>query len=201
MHREITYDEVFDAQRHYRIVLDSMARPGKINLLPSSISLPPAGLNAASALVGFALLNADVSFCAVGPDREELATYFTMNTASSGVESERADFIFLPKRQEASGLGNIKTGTLSYPEEGATVVADADEISYTHLAGSLGVTLKGPGVEGEKKVYVKGLHPSLLDTLKAQNMEFPLGIDAIITDKENHVFCIPRSNRFSYAAE
>lgn len=201
MHREIAYDEVFDAQKHYRIVLDSMARPGKINLLPPSISLPPAGMNTASALVGFALLNADVSFCTMGPDRDERAKYLSLNTASRSIGSDQADFIFLPVNQEGTELGQVKTGTLPYPEEGATVVVDADEISCTHMTGSIGVILKGPGVEGEKKVYVRGLQPSLLDMLKTQNMEFPLGIDAIITDKENRLFCIPRSNRFSYAAE
>ena len=37
MQRETTYDPVFDAQEHYRLLLDAMARPGKINTLPRLI--------------------------------------------------------------------------------------------------------------------------------------------------------------------
>jgi alpha-D-ribose 1-methylphosphonate 5-triphosphate synthase subunit PhnH len=201
MHREIAYDEVFDAQRHYRILLDSMARPGKINLLPKTVSSPPGGINAASALVGFALLNADTCFCAIGPDRGKIAHYLSLNTSSRPAAHEQADFIFLPALQEGRELQEAKKGSLSYPEEGATVVADAEEISSMHLDDSVGLTLKGPGVDGERKVYVRGLHPAVLEMLQAQNIEFPLGIDAILTDKEDRIFCIPRSNRFSYAEE
>ena len=56
MQTELNYDTVFDAQEHFRVLLDSMSRPGKINVLPAMDILPPDGLQHAAALTGFALL-------------------------------------------------------------------------------------------------------------------------------------------------
>jgi len=45
MQREIQYDEIFDAQAHYRLLLDSMARPGKINVMPQLELTTPRGIH------------------------------------------------------------------------------------------------------------------------------------------------------------
>ena len=42
MVREIRYDEVFDAQKHFRSLLDSMTRPGRISVLDAvPLDAPP----------------------------------------------------------------------------------------------------------------------------------------------------------------
>jgi len=197
MNREIQYDEVFDAQTHYRILLDSMARPGKINLLKAASVSSREGINHASVLVAFTLLNADTSFCVLGSDRNDISRYLLINTSSHPVPYPTADFIFLSGNREGKEIGEVKTGTLPYPEEGATLVIDTEEISDHPLDGSVEFTLKGPGVEGEKKIYVRGLNMELPEAVKEQNLEFPLGIDMILTDKDHRLICIPRSNRFS----
>ncbi|MDR3715497.1 MAG: phosphonate C-P lyase system protein PhnH [Puia sp.] len=200
MSREIFYDEVFDAQVHYRILLDSMARPGKINSLTLENIQPPAGINRASVLIGMALLNADVSFDAAGPYADEITRYLILNTSAVSEEHRKADFIFIPGDSEARYILEARTGTLSYPEESATFITDVKEISEEKIPASIALTLKGPGIAGEKTVFVSGLEEPLLEALKEQNLEFPLGIDMILTDGNDHIVCIPRSNRFSYAA-
>ena len=198
MQTELNYDIVFDAQQHFRLLLDSMSRPGKINTFPAMDILPPDGLNQAAALTGFALLNADATYYIAGDNSEDLANYLLINTASQQAGVAVADYIFLPEDHNGEGLEDARTGTPVYPEDSATLVASAKLISEQPSEGAIAVTLKGPGVNGEAKVFVSGINPQLLDYVKEQNSEYPLGIDLIITDRDNNILCIPRSNKFTY---
>lgn len=195
MVKEIHYDGVFDAQAHYRLLLDAMARPGKVNRLPVLQLAPPAGFHQTSVLVALALLNADTCFSSVGHPLP-VSEYLLLNTAARPVATSEADFVFVQGRQVvAEDLSNLKAGSLSYPEESATLIVDVDEIGSEPVPDALVLELSGPGVDGRRKVYMRGLDPAVLRTLEEQNLEFPLGIDAIFTDAEQRFFCIPRTSR------
>jgi alpha-D-ribose 1-methylphosphonate 5-triphosphate synthase subunit PhnH len=198
MQTELNYDTVFDAQQHFRLLLDSMSRPGKTNTFPEMDILPPDGLNQASALTGFALLNPDVTYYIAGDNSDDIASYLLVNTASQQAEISVADYVFLPEEYGVDELEEARTGTPIYPEDSATFIASAEQISEQLHEGSLAITLKGPGVNGEAEVFVSGIAPELLDFVKEQNAEYPLGIDLIITDRHNNILCIPRSNKFTY---
>ena len=195
MRRETIYDEVFDAQQHFRLILDSMARPGKINVIPKMAVEPPAGINQASALAAFALLNTDVTFYAEGEGSSEIEGYIALNTTASPASVGDADFIFVDGMYEAGIVFDAKTGILPYPENSATFILSVTVISASD--GDLKLTLKGPGIETTTEVYINGVNPEIFKAVREQNLEFPLGIDLIITDKENNIICLPRSNRFS----
>lgn len=197
MIRETTYDEVFDAQTHFRLLMDSMARPGKLNVLNGVAIDPPHSLNRASALIGLALLNADVSYYAA-ENADAVADYFGTNTASRPAAASVADFLFLPGQHQSGALVDAKVGTLSYPETNAFVIIDVATIGTEPDPASLPLTLRGPGVNGEKTVFVRGLNPDLLLTIREKNAEYPLGLDAILTDASDRILCIPRSNQFSF---
>lgn len=198
MQTELHYDIVFDAQQHFRLLLDSMSRPGKINTFPAMEILPPVGLNQASALTGFALLNADTTYYIAGYNSADIAQYLLVNTASQRAGIDTAEYIFLPENHDGRGLEKARVGTPVYPEDSATLIAAAEQISEQAIEGGLSITLKGPGVNGEAKVFLSGINPGLLDYLKEQNVEYPLGIDLIVTDRQNNLLCIPRSNAFTY---
>jgi alpha-D-ribose 1-methylphosphonate 5-triphosphate synthase subunit PhnH len=192
MQREIQYDEIFDAQAHYRLLLDSMARPGKINVMPQLELTTPRGIHAAGALVGFALLNSDVSFYVDGPAAEDVSLYLLVNSSAKPAEIEEADFVFLDGTAAAENLYRLKTGSLPYPENSATVIVAVEE-----LGGETGLvlTLSGPGVDGERQLTVSGMDTALLEALVTINAEFPLGIDLVLTDPTGKIVCIPRSSR------
>lgn len=196
MIRELTYDPVFDAQTHFRLLMDSMARPGKLNTLNGVTITPPTSLNPASALVGLALLNADVTYYAA-ENAAVIADYFVTNTTSHPAPVELADFVFLRGNQASEALEDAKVGTLSYPETNAFVVIDVETISPEPMPDSLALTLIGPGVKGETTVFVRGLNPDLLLTIRQKNAEYPLGLDTILTDSTGQICCIPRSNQFT----
>jgi alpha-D-ribose 1-methylphosphonate 5-triphosphate synthase subunit PhnH len=198
MQSEILYDEIFDAQEHFRLILDSMARPGKINVIPDLNIQMTAGINKAGALIGFSLLNTDTSFCAIGELSYSIEEFITLHTAAKIESLQNAEFVFVKGSQSSDFIADLKIGTLPYPEDSATIVADVLNISAEETAGSLQLNLKGPGVETIETVYVTGLNHAILDAIKEQNFEFPLGLDLMLTDSENRMICIPRSNDFTY---
>ena len=199
MQTELNYDIVFDAQEHFRLLLDSMSRPGKINtFLPIEI-FPPEGLNHAAALTGFALLNPDASYFIAGENANAIAGYLLINTASQQAEISVADYVFIPEGYFSEDLYGARTGTPTYPEDSTTLIVGCELISERPHGNSLQFTLQGPGVDGEATVFVSGISPDLLDFAKEQNSEYPLGLDLIITDSYNNVICVPRSNKFSFS--
>ncbi len=198
MQSEILYDEIFDAQEHFRLILDSMARPGKINVIPDLNIQMTEGINKASALIAFALLNTDVTFCAIGELSDSIDEFITLHTVAGIATLQKADFVFVKGSQGSNFIEDLKTGTLPYPEDSATIVIDVLNISTEETAGSLQLNLKGPGIKTVETVYITGLNHAILDAVKEQNFEFPLGIDLMLTDRENRMICIPRSNDFTY---
>jgi alpha-D-ribose 1-methylphosphonate 5-triphosphate synthase subunit PhnH len=246
MQRETTYDPVFDAQEHYRLLLDAMARPGKINILPRlSLTVPAAaaaGISGAAAgasslsgsrvftdaaaLVGFALLNADVSFFVDGPGADVASRYLLMNTSARPAALEEADFVFASGHASAVLVEAMKKGSLPYPEEGATLVLSAgalatepsglgaggaglngaghkgagEDAAGRQPVSDLALTLQGPGIAGKKMLFVRGLNAALVEGLQQSNSEFPLGVDVILTDGDGRMACIPRSSRIHWQA-
>jgi alpha-D-ribose 1-methylphosphonate 5-triphosphate synthase subunit PhnH len=199
--REIAYDEVFDAQRHFRSILDSMARPGKINPLDPVQLDPPPGLNTASVLVAFALMDASTTFEVVNMHSGEGA-YLAANTNAVRSQMSDASFIFAAASEPAEMLDDADCGTLLYPDTSATLVLGIEEASDAPLAGGLRLTVEGPGVDGTAVLFVRGVNPDLLLALQARNAEFPMGLDAILTFAPANaapcVVCLPRTAKVSW---
>jgi alpha-D-ribose 1-methylphosphonate 5-triphosphate synthase subunit PhnH len=200
MIREITYNEIFDSQRHFRTVLDSMSRPGKINRFAPVPLTPPPSLSKAAAYVGFALLNADASFHAASLGNDA-GDYLRVNTASNPIEIDRADFIYVDGAATGTEalIEQAKIGIPTYPETGATAVIQVSSIGKSSATGGLQLTLEGPGVETREIVFVTGLRAELLAMLKAKNVEFPLGVDAIIVSADDCILCLPRTTKVACA--
>ena len=197
MIREVNYNEIFDAQLHFRIILDSMSRPGKVNNIGEIKIQSPEKLHPASALVAFALLNSDVAFYAQN-NKETISEYFVVNTNSKPTSINKADFVFIDGSNDGEVVLEANNGVLEYPEKSATIVIDVDNIYDVPKDQTHEIILQGPGVNGEKRVYIRNISASILQALKEQNSEYPLGVDVILTDSEGNIMCIPRSNNFSW---
>lgn len=197
MHRETAYDTVHDSQRHFRILLDAMARPGKVASLNGVSLRPPAGIHAASVLAGFALLNADVEFW-VGGRAPEVSKYFTVNTASAPVAPPHADFLFLTGTGGREQAVPARVGSPRYPDTGATLVVDVASIQGGPGQGHAALSLSGPGVDGTARVHVAGLDPELMGCIAEKNEEFPMGVDTILTDGAGHLVCLPRTTAVAF---
>src|SRR5262245_53864063 len=170
MVRETAYDEVFHAQRHFRSLLDSLARPGTINDLAPVPCAPPDGLHTATALVAFALMNADVSFHVVNK-APPVAEYLTANTGAHASRVEAAAFVIADGHEPPAALEGASCGTLAYPDTSATLILQVDALSPSALANSIRLTLQGPGIDGRAQLFVRPLNVDLLLALQARNAE------------------------------
>lgn len=200
MIRETIYNEIFDSQRHFRTILDSMSRPGKVNRFAPVPLTPPVTLHKAAAYVGFALLNADASFHAA-PLGDDAVGYLRANTAGVIAEPLQADFIFIDGAMAGSEslVSQAKVGIPTYPETGSTVVIQVSAMGKSSAIGGLQLILEGPGVETREIVFVTGLRPELLAALAAKNVEFPLGVDAILVGADDCLLCLPRTTKVTWA--
>lgn len=199
---ETAYDPVFHAQRHFRAILDSLARPGTVWRLDGVTCRPPGALAPSGALVAFALLNADVGFHLVDLPASD-AEYVTANTHSPHVAIGNAAFIFCRGIAATGALEGAHCGTLPYPDTAATVVVQVDALSSAPRDGGLELTIEGPGVPGERRVFTRGLGTDLLLALQARNLEFPLGLDALLVstnpnDDVSTVLGLPRTARLTW---
>lgn len=197
MVRETKYDQVHDAQKHFRLLTDAFSRPGKIVQLNDTDIKSPANLNVASALVGFSLLNNDVSFFSA-KNQEEINQFFLVNCACYPSTPEKAEFIFINGDTPVSYIEAASEGEPEYPETGANIIADVVKICASNFEGAIAIEISGPGVKGKNRVYIKGISINILECLQEKNSEFPLGVDTIITDTQGNLVALPRSAKLHW---
>ncbi len=201
MARETTYDEVFDAQQHFRTIFDAMARPGKVNPLEAVAISPPEGFSRGATLIAFALLNSDVTYH-LAQDCAEIEFYLRGNTGVRPSAADQADFIFGSPATTQALIERAKEGDPMYPETSASFVITVEQLGNAPFEGSLSLKLEGPGIDGEKLLCVAGLSPAWVHELKVKNSEFPLGVDILFTadhPEASVVACLPRTSKISIA--
>jgi alpha-D-ribose 1-methylphosphonate 5-triphosphate synthase subunit PhnH len=87
-----TFDEVFDAQKVYRLLLSAMANPsGEVNIGPCAKKLY--GENPVFLALAMTLLDNETGFCACG--QEKLSDEIVSLTLSRPEPTARADYIFV----------------------------------------------------------------------------------------------------------
>jgi alpha-D-ribose 1-methylphosphonate 5-triphosphate synthase subunit PhnH len=194
------YDPVFDAQKHYRALLECTARPGTIGQLDDLVLDVSPQLNRASAFLALTLLSADTTFY-IAEGRQSSVEFLHRETLARPAAAEQADFLFLPNTQRIEDIDRARTGTLTFPEQGSTAVVQVEGLSPAPMPGALRLTLAGPGIESQTVVFVSGATEALLEALQRRNAEFPLGIDAYLTCESLSagpcVLALPRATRVS----
>ncbi|MCH8055676.1 MAG: phosphonate C-P lyase system protein PhnH, partial [Deltaproteobacteria bacterium] len=190
--RDIGFSVIYDSQRIFRIVLDCMARPGKINQLPHSGLRAPQGANPYILAVLRTVLDQQVSFFVIAKSPklcEAIRSYLTLNTGSCTCELEKADFIYSVEPNTNGQISHLKRGSVMAPEGSATMIYDVERITaqedgtVRNLQDSAAtyLLLNGPGIYGERRVgvYAPGFPDEIADLIKTR-APFPLGVDAVL---------------------
>lgn len=178
-----TFDETFDSQKIFRVILEAMANPTRrlsvAEFIPKLFGSEPAMLAAA-----MTLLDNEVSFCA---DNAELAENTALLTHSPEVKCEDADFIFVT---EPAGIKKAveqaKCGTLSDPHRSATIIVKCGENATDSFE------LYGAGIDGTVKAELPNEVTAAINARDEQHYEYPQGIDFVFIDEKGGLFCIPR---------
>jgi alpha-D-ribose 1-methylphosphonate 5-triphosphate synthase subunit PhnH len=187
---EPAFDKVFDTQRIYRLMLDALARPGKILTLPRLDVYPPHSLTGHAAGLAFTLLDAETTF-AVLPANGYWQDYLAINTGARPVEADRAEFVVVAGGEYAPQIASLNRGSLLSPEQGATLFVLVGGIAAA--GAGIRLTLTGPGIKDCATMAVDGLNIANLDNILLLNQEYPLGVDTYFTDPRGNLAALPRS--------
>jgi alpha-D-ribose 1-methylphosphonate 5-triphosphate synthase subunit PhnH len=197
--------ELFNG-RTFRVLLDCLARPGRVGQLPASpfVDLPllPDGAppNSTAVAACMSLLDQMVSFAqAAGeawlPADHPLTRWMALRSNARPVAPDAADFVLLHDPAGTALLGGLKEGTLLCPEQSCTVFLCVPEI----VAGGATLRLTGPGIAGAATVGLPGVASAELAALTARRGQFPLGIDLFLIDQQSRCLGLPRTTQIAQA--
>src|SRR6266496_3197373 len=204
----------------FRLLLDSLARPGKINRLeyprrlgnpPSFYSQPlsmdvPVNFYALGALL--TLLDGEVSFVVAAnaqwqPSISPVVQWLTLRSNASVAKPEAADFAFFCDGKSGGMITHLDSGTLLEPEESTTAFYCVEQLAdmsdtIVDLDGDdewLTLELSGPGIRTQNIVHVAGLDMAEIEYINATRCNYPLGIDVYLVDVLGRCVGLPRTTR------
>jgi len=180
-------------QDAFRVLMDCLARPGKINSLANPGFTPPQGLYSYSMLILITLLDGETSFTVL-PFNEPWIDYIQHNTGGRTSDALGAGYVLADGPIDIPDIEKVNRGDLLSPEKGATLLFQVDKIEESPRPSSTGIRLQGPGVNGVCDVYISGINPSHWLRLRQLNREFPLGADVFLIAVDGRVIGIPRSS-------
>lgn len=197
--------ERFNGQA-FRVLLDCLARPGKIGQLPvppiSGAPALPTGSapNLAAVAACMSLLDQTVSFTQAVAGQwlatdHPLTNWIALRCNASPVVPSQADFALFHDPASLPLIGELKQGTLLAPERSCTLFLCVPTID---AGDEVTLYLTGPGINGGVGVGLPGLKPSELAVL-AQRQPFPLGVDIFLIDRRARCLGLPRTTQIVVA--
>lgn len=181
-------NEVIESQRCFRKTMKAMSEPGYlVTLEPLKTS---ENISSAAFSLALTLIDQDISVW-VSPKLssstfiDNLRFYCGCRLTTSPLE---ADFVFI-KLSEWQNLDNLKQGTEEYPDRFPTLIIETDS-----LAENGNIELSGPGINGSRKVSIKGINKQHINLLRVNQQRFPMGYDFIFTCGEQ-LMALPRTTQ------
>ena len=180
------FDEVFDSQKVFRLVLEASANPGRrVDLAPLAAKM--FGESAGFLALSMTFLDNEQSFCTCGD--ESLAGQIASLTLSEKTGPEQADFIFVKTEAALAGaVEKAKGGTLKDPHKSATLI-----VALSHgLTEGTRTTLAGPGIDGALTLTLPETVRRALALRDDRFFEYPQGIDFWFLDPDHQLLALPR---------
>lgn len=183
-------DPVFQSQAAFKAVMDAMARPGRIHVLPLGAA-PPAPMSSGAGAIALTLCDHDTPVSLSKPMMDAGVPGWLAFQTGALVTDDRteAQFAFLDRSCNLPALSTFLVGEQEYPDRSATIVAD-----IASLRGGADYTLEGPGIDGTTAMSPVGL-PDHFETLwRENNAAYPRGVDLILV-AGHELICLPRTTR------
>lgn len=184
------YLDVHESQAIFRILIDTMSRPGIVSALPTSIStrIEPVILPL------LALLGHETPFCILAPNSDFLSQIVSRTTNAVAVPLSQASFIASTESLSDTFFDQICIGKPDRPDFAAQIVVTCSAISNERLKNlSHELILSGPGVDGETHLYFETAQPSVFKYLTHRPHIFPMGCDIWFVSNAGIITAIPRT--------
>ncbi|MBB3178164.1 phosphonate C-P lyase system protein PhnH [Variovorax sp. Sphag1AA] len=194
---------VHGAQQTFRVLLAAMSHPGRVYSLPPAAIAgvqPPSvsdghAMSIAATVSLLTLLDAESSVHFAGPqDASALAGYFRFHCGVRTVSLDQSQFAYgRGSHVDGESCERMQQGSDTAPQDGATLVLDVDGLAMHAQKGEVQVLrARGPGVQTQSVLSVRGSLPALWRWRAQQGDAFPRGIDLLLCSGD-HVAAIPRS--------
>lgn len=154
----------------------ALSRPGTIRSLPTS------GL----AAMAESLLDNECTFFVADDAVLEAAL---LRSGSRAVPVQQAGYVFtvLDTAEKVAALAELKVGSLTYPDEGASLFIPAQ------FGFGQRLRLSGPGIKDEVSIAIDGVDQAFWK-FREQTIRYPLGFDVFLVDGAQ-VVGLPRSTK------
>jgi alpha-D-ribose 1-methylphosphonate 5-triphosphate synthase subunit PhnH len=191
-------EPVSGAQSCFRLVLDAMARPGRVYTV-RGVEAPAPLCNAAAAVV-LTLMDHETPVW-LDPEAEAARTWITFHTGAT-ITDDPARAIFILARSlnllarantrvrdlpAATEWSCLSIGTDEAPETSATVILQVES-----LTSGAAFVLEGPGLRDPAPLAVAGLPGHFAELWQRNHALFPRGVDLILCAGDR-IAALPRS--------
>jgi len=182
--KKFSFDEVFDSQKVYRLILTAISNPLRaVNIREFADKLY--GDYPELLAVAMSLLDNEVSFFAF--NNNELSEEIVSLTLARRDAVEEADYIFVTDPSKLPyAIENAKCGTLRDPHRSATLIVRNTENRFCRLR------LRGAGIKEETEFETTDHIKLALETRDRQFYEYPQGIDFIFVSENGELLSVPR---------
>ena len=174
------------SQAVFRVLLESLARPGRV------FQLPAVGDELGPGIVPLALAVVGSKVAIAGAPEWQARICRATGAQSAGIEE--ASLVAIYGTAEAGTVSRLRRGSAEAPDDGAKVGLACGALTEAG-PGETTIELKGPGVPGRTLLGVNGVGREVFDALRAANAIFPAGVDVWLVDGRGRVAGLPRSAR------
>ena len=201
-------DPVTQAQQCFRHILKAMSEPGIIRQVTQSLeglgtinAAIDTTIDATSFAVILTLVDNDTPLW-LSPvfNQAVIRKNFSFHCGCPVVGSPEQACFLLATGREGLSPEQCNPGNAVRPDTAATVFLQVDSIGHELQSGGCGLTLKGPGIPGQRQLYISGLAQHWQDWLQVRHQPFPLGIDLILCAGSS-LCALPRSVQVSVMTE
>lgn len=180
-------DPVQQSQQAFRVLLDAMARPGRIVSLEQEVGHPD-GLAPALAAALLTLCDLDTPvWLGPGFDTAPVRDWLRFHTGAPLISTPGQAAVALLSSDQEIVLDDFSFGTDEAPERGATLL-----IQVPALDGTAAMTWRGPGIKDAQAMPLCGLPPTFWRQRAMLGSAFPRGLD-IYLSSGGDIIGLPRS--------
>jgi len=184
---------VTDAQSVFHAVMHAMANPGRVYALARA-AMPPLPLTPELGVIAATLLDHDATvWCdrAVAANADATA-WLTFQTGAPQVDGPAsAQFALVTEAALLPSFAEFSQGEPEFPDRSTTVV-----LAVKSFESGQGLVLKGPGIDGERRIHIDGLPQDFVAQWRDNGAQFPLGVDLVLVC-DGAVIAFPRTTRIT----
>lgn len=186
-------DPVHDSQQAFRVALEALSRPGRVQALGHPI--PGLPLGAAMAQLLLTLTDEETAVWWQAGDAK-LRQWLRFHTGARSVSEEQAaSFAVITDASELPELQRFAAGTLAEPERSCTLLVEVPSLRHGPA-----LQAHGPGIQHREAISIGGLPEGFWAEWHASHASFPQGVDIFFTCG-SEVLGLPRTTRISRLQE